>query len=155
MTQRARILVGALAMLLVAAIGCGGNKEAEKVAEVPSASEGDHGAGQTAVTPASDRDSIWLQIQSEQAKLNAAITSGQLSDVHHLAFGIRDLVIADAKLAGAAGHGGAKLDMAVSGVRECADQLDKFGDSGDLSGVQREYSRLESLLGDARKASGR
>jgi hypothetical protein len=107
----------------------------------------EHAMSPDMVMPAGTIPEIWTQIAGEQAKMTAAIQNGQLKDVHHLAFGIRDLVVAlaeKAKLASPAGA--ARLDGLVELVKASAARLDELGDAGNLTGTQAEYGKLEALL---------
>ena len=107
----------------------------------------EHGESGEKITPASTVDGIWGQITQEQNKLSAAIENGQLKDVHHVAFAIRDLVVALADKAGAASPALApKLKGMVDQVKASADKLDELGDAGNLSGTQAEFDRLKNVL---------
>lgn len=164
-TLRSSLVVGVLAAFVLA--GCSSNKttteESGKSSEVVPGSAvpaggGDHaetGESGAAVTPANSVEGIWAQIQSERAKLASTIQNGQLKDVHHLAFGIRDLVVALAEKANAASPAGAThLNGMVNQVKESANKLDELGDAGNLSGTQAEFAKLETLLGAIQSASG-
>jgi hypothetical protein len=119
-----------------------------------SAEAAEHGGGE-AVVPAGTAAGIWTQIAQEQTKLQTVMESGQLSDVHHLAFGIRDLVVA---LAGKAGTlpptKAASLQSLVERVKTRAANLDEFGDSGNLGGVKREYAALQQDLASLKQLVG-
>jgi len=107
----------------------------------------EHDEGGATITPAGSVSEIWTQIAEEQAKLSASIENGQLKDVHHLAFGIRDLVTALADKAGAVNPAVApKLKGIVDQVATSAGKLDELGDAGDLSGTQAEYATFANLL---------
>ena len=109
--------------------------------------EGEHGESAEAVTPAGTAAEIWAQIEGEQGKLSAAIENGQLKDVHHLAFGIRDLVVALAdKVSAATPAGAPRLQALVEQVRASAGKLDELGDAGNLTGTQAEYAKLNTML---------
>ena len=148
--------------LFVAAIGVfvvAGCSSKQSTSETPAASSqaapqtaapsgtAEHGESAVAVTPAGTVGEIWTQIADEQSKLTAAIQNGQLSDVHHLAFGIRDYVVALADKAKAASpSAGAQLDPLVEQVKASATKLDALGDAGNLSGTQAEFAKLNSIL---------
>jgi hypothetical protein len=107
------------------------------------------------VMPAGTIAEIWTQVADEQGKLSAAIQNGQLKDVHHLAFGIRDLVIALADKANAASpSSAARLNGIVEQVKASASKLDELGDAGNLSGTQAEYAKLETILGTIKGLTG-
>lgn len=118
-------------------------------------SETERGEAPETVTPAGTIPEIWTQIAGEQTKLAAAIQNGQLKDVHHLAFGIRDLVAALAGQAKAATPANAtKLDSMVEQVKASATKLDELGDAGNLSGTQAEYAKLQSVLSAIKAVAG-
>jgi hypothetical protein len=121
----------------------------------PPTAETEHGESAEAVTPAATLGGIWTQIADEQTKLSAAIQNGQLKDVHHLAFAIRDLVVAAADKANTAAPAGAgKLNRMVEQVKASATKLDELGDAGNLSGTEAEYAKLETVLGAIKTATG-
>lgn len=154
------IIRSALAVILgisaLAAVGCGGQKAQDEPAQTkseqpPAAAQepghGEQGAPAQPVTPAGTADAVWEQIAGEQKKLEAAIQTGQLAEVHHLAFTIRDLVEAlAAKTTGLANADAVALKKAVAEVRDCAAKLDEYGDSGNLGATEKEYARLGILL---------
>jgi hypothetical protein len=156
-TQRWSLLAAFIGVLVLA--GCSSKKSES---EAPAASsqaapsaEAEHGESAEAVTPAGTVGEIWTQIGDEQGKLSAAIENGQLKDVHHLAFGIRDLVVALADKANTASPAGAlKLNGMVEQVRASATKLDELGDAGNLSGTQTEYAKLETILGTIKNVAG-
>ena len=136
--------------------GCSSNKSKTEApaasyqsapqAAAPSA-ESEHGESSESLTPAGTVVEIWTQIKGEQSKLSVAIQNGQLKDVHHLAFGIRDLVVALVDKASAASPASApKLKRMAEQVKASATKLDELGDAGNLSGTQAEYAKLETVL---------
>ena len=152
--RQSQLLAAVVGVLLIA--GCSSNKSesgtpntsAQAAPQTPAPGAAVEG-GETAeaVTPAATVPEIWNQIGAEQGKLSAAIQNGQLKDVHHLAFGIRDLVVAMAgKLNAASPAGATKLNGMVEQVKASATKLDEFGDAGNLSGTQAEYAKLEAVL---------
>ena len=139
-------------------VGCGG-KQSESAAPPaasqqpttqPAAPAGEAAESEESgekIAPAGTVKEIWGQIAQEQDKLAATIQNGQLKDVHHLAFGIRDLVVALADKAGAEMQATApKLKPLVDQVRASAGKLDELGDAGDVSGTQAEFSHLSEIL---------
>ena len=128
-------------------VGCG-QKQSESSAPPATAGEAaEPEASGEKITPAESADAIWGQIAQEQNKLSAAIQNGQLKDVHHLAFGIRDLVVALANKASAASPASAgQLKGLVEQVEASASKLDELGDAGNVSGTQAEAARLNTLL---------
>ncbi|MBI3743705.1 MAG: hypothetical protein HY261_05385 [Chloroflexi bacterium] len=152
-------VIGALVM-----VGCSSNKSQS---EAPAASSqaapqvaapgGDieHGESVEAITPAATIAEIWTQIGGEQGKLSTAIRNGQLKNVHHLAFGIRDLVVALADKANAASPASAsRLNGMVEQVKASATRLDELGDAGNLTGTQTEFAKLETVLGAINSITG-
>ena len=161
--MRKWLVVLASATIAVAAVfaaGCSSNKGASETpaasSEAAPPSGGAEGAETAAtVTPAATVAEIWTQIGDEQGKLSAAIQNGQLKDVHHLAFGIRDYVVALADKAKAASPAIAtKLDGMVDQVRASATKLDELGDAGNLTGTQAEYAKLETVLNAIKAVTG-
>lgn len=156
MRKWAVVVAASTAVVVVVLAGCSSNKsqseapaaasQATPQAAAPS-SEAEHTMSPDMVMPAGTIAEIWTQIGGEQSKLSAAIQNGQLKDVHHLAFGIRDLVVALAEKAKLASPAGAtRLDGLVELVKASATQLDELGDAGNLTGTQAEYGKLEALL---------
>lgn len=128
--------------------------QATPEAAAPGA-ESEHGEAAEAVKPAGSIAGIWTQISEEQAKLSAAIEGGQLKDVHHLAFGIRDYVVALADQARQTAPATApQLAPLVEQVKASAAKLDELGDAGNLSGTQAEYAKLGTLLTSIKVIAG-
>ena len=156
-TLRWNLLAAVVGVLVLA--GCSSKKSES---EAPAASsqaapsaEAERGESAEAVTPAGTVGEIWTQIGDERGKLSAAIQNGQLKDVHHLAFGIRDLVVALVGKANAASPASsAKLNGMVEQVKASATKLDELGDAGNLSGTQAEYAKLETVLGAIKSVAG-
>ena len=149
---------------VVALAGCSSKKsesgspaassQAEPSLAAPSGTSETEKAGAT-ITPAATVAGIWTQIGDEQGKLSAAIQNGQLKDVHHLAFGIHDLVVAVVgKVNAASPAGAAHLNGMVEKVKASAGKLDELGDAGNLSGTQAEYATLVTLLDSVKTMSG-
>lgn len=142
-------------------LGCGQKKtesqapqEATRRAQPPggAAERGDSG---DTITAAGDVAGIWAQITAEQEKLSAVIQNGQLKDVHHLAFGIRDLTVALADAASVHPPEAApRLKGLVEQVKVSASDLGEMGDAGNLRGTELEFAKLNAIL-DAVKATVR
>ena len=152
----ALVMIGTLALL-----GCGQKKTESRGTEQtnppaqPSGETAERGESGETMTPAGTAAGIWDQITAERDKLSAAIQNGQLKDVHHLAFGIRDLVGALAVKANEATPAGAtRLNGMVELVNESAAKLDELGDAGNLSGTQAEFAKLEAVLSAIKSATG-
>ncbi|MEO6104100.1 MAG: hypothetical protein ABIP44_10735, partial [Pseudoxanthomonas sp.] len=85
-------------------------------------------------------DGIWTAIDAHSTELKATINSGNLSEVHHHAFAIRDLVAALPAHSPTPGpEDQAKLEGEVKSVTALADRLDQTGDADDKSGTQANY----------------
>ncbi len=154
MKIRARWAVAALAVIgTLWLLGCGqkkteshGTQQTTPPAQ-PSGEVAERGESGETITPAGTVAGIWDQISAERDKLSAAIQNGQLKDVHHLAFGVRDLVVALADKATASTPGAApKLKTLVEQVKASADKLDKMGDASNLGGTQAEFAKLNTTL---------
>jgi hypothetical protein len=161
-TLRWNLFAAIIGILML--VGCSTNKSQT---ETPAASSqaapetaapsgaAEHGESAQAVAPAGTIGGLWTQVADEQGKLSAAIQNGQLKDVHHLAFGIRDLVIALADKANTASPASAaKLAGMVEQVKASATKLDELGDAGNLSGTQTEFTKLETVLGAIKAVTG-
>ncbi|MEO5987845.1 MAG: hypothetical protein ABIU54_14925 [Candidatus Eisenbacteria bacterium] len=164
-TMRWSSLVALSGALVLA--GCSSSKtktvESEKteqsteVTPTPAAPSGTVEQGESAVviTPAATVEGIWTQIETEQGRLSTTIQNGQLKDVHPLAFGIRDLVVALADKSNAATPANAtRLNGMVDLVKASASRLDELGDAGDLSGTQAEYAKLDAVLAAIKSVVG-
>ncbi len=160
--QRSGVVVAAAMVLAAVAVaGCSSNKsqsDAPAVSSQPasgaSGGAAEHEMAADMVMPAGTIPEIWAQIAGEQTKLATVIQNGQLKDVHHLAFGIRDLVVALADKAKASSPANAgKLSGMVEQVKASATKLDELGDAGNLSGTQTEYAKLQTVLGAIKTAT--
>jgi hypothetical protein len=158
------VVAAAASVIVVAVAGCSSkDTRSEAPAATPQAvpqtaapsGEAEHAMSPEMVMPAGTIPEIWSQIAGEQTKLTTAIQNGQLKDVHHLAFGIRDLVVALAGKANAASPANAsKVNGLVEQVKASATKLDELGDAGNLSGTQTEYAKLETILGSIKTVTG-
>jgi hypothetical protein len=140
-------MLAMLAIGTLAAFGCA-QKKAEPEATPPAAQAmPDSEAAGPAETPAGSVTEIWTRITAEQAKLSAAIEQGQLKDVHPLASGIRDLVVALADKASASNPAvKSQLTETVTEVTALTVNLDQLADTGDVSATQAEYAKLDKTL---------
>lgn len=92
-------------------------------------------------------DGIWLAINQHSGELKTTIATGELKDVHHHAFAIRDLVAAlPANSPTLPAEDKAKLEGEVKFVSTLADRLDETGDAGDQAGSQANYDKLVTVL---------
>ncbi len=92
-------------------------------------------------------DAIWLAINQKSTELKTSIDSGNLKNVHHQAFVIRDLVAAlPSHSPTLAAEDQAKLENEVKFVTTLADRLDETGDANDKAGTQENYDKLVTVL---------
>lgn len=92
-------------------------------------------------------DAIWTAINQTSAELKTSIDSGNLKNVHHQAFAIRDLVAAlPSHSPTLAAEDQAKLENEVKFVTALADRLDETGDAKDKAGTQENYDKLVTVL---------
>lgn len=93
-------------------------------------------------------DAIWQEIDKHSAELKATIDSGSLSEVHHHAFAIRDLVAAlPTHSPTLPAKEQKKLQGEVKFVSTLADRLDQSGDGNDKAATQSSYDQLVKVLG--------
>ena len=93
-------------------------------------------------------DAIWQEIDKHSAELKATIDSGSLSEVHHHAFAIRDLVAAlPSHSPTLPAEDQSKLEGEVKFVSTLADRLDQSGDGNDKAATQSSYEQLVKVLG--------
>lgn len=92
-------------------------------------------------------DAIWVEINKHAGELKATIAGGDLKEVHHHAFAIRDLVAAlPSHSPKASTEDQAKLDSDIKFVSTLADRLDQSGDAGDKAGAQASFDQLTTVL---------
>lgn len=113
----------------------------------PTAESEEHGAGAPMDSiSAADPVALWHGVLTGEAALGEAIQSSQLGKVHHLAFAIRDRVIALESAHGPMAKDAAKLHHQVELIRVMAANLDEYGDKGDLDKTQTEFASLKAAL---------
>ncbi len=145
-------------------VGCGQKQSASSAPPAASQQSTAQPAGESAeeygesgenIASANTTKEIWGQVLAEKDKLSAAIQNGQLKDIHHLAFGIRDLVVALAeKTTGLSSNDATALSELVDQVKDSARKLDELGDAGNLSGTQAEFERLNKVLDSIKTLTG-
>lgn len=141
------LLVSFAGLLAVAGCSSGVRRTDSHADAQHSADHAEHAEAVESLTPAATVPGIWSQIEAEQKRLAQFIDNGQLDQVHHVAFGVRDLVIALADHAKGAMPGSAtQLNALVEQVKASATKLDAAGDSGDLGGTKAEFSKLGVTL---------
>ena len=111
----------------------------------PAAHEPGHAEEHDAVAPTGSVAELWSQIAAEQTKLEDAIRTGRLAEVHHLAFAIRDLSVAVAGRVSSPANT-AKIGETLGQIKTSASALDDYGDAGNLGGVKQEYARFQQEL---------
>lgn len=127
--------------------GCGAKQAPEKPAAKVAEEHGEHGATSAPVTPASTGTGIWGQIEDERQELVSVIESARLSEVHHLAFAIRDLANTLAEqTSGLSPSDAESLKTVLAAIAEGASKLDEYGDSGNLGATKEEFARFEASL---------
>ena len=109
------------------------------------AMEAEEADAQTAIPDSAD--AIWLAINQHSGELKTTIATGELKQVHHHAFAIRDLVAAlPAHSPTLPADDQAKLEGEVKFVTTLADRLDETGDAADRAGAQANYDKLVTVL---------
>lgn len=155
-------LVPAGALLIAAVLaGCGQQQSASSTATGSSAPDTSVSAKANPGSPAGtehgedapvasisarDPGALWSEVRSEETELGKIIQGAQLGKVHHLAFAIRDRVIALAREHGPMARDPKALAHDVGLIRSMAGNLDEFGDKGDLDKTQSEFARLQATL---------
>jgi hypothetical protein len=158
---RASVLGSALVAIGLLS-GCKGSQAPESTATAPTPAPQAAPAAATPVpapeataaeptaTPTSipgSADAIWQAIDQHNAELKATIATGDLAQVHHHAFAIRDLVAAlPAHSPTLPADAQAKLKSEIQFVSTLADRLDESGDAGDRAGSQASYDQLVAVL---------
>ncbi len=153
---RSRLFTVALGAFLM--MGCSSSKTTTTTSTErteTSSEPAPQAEAEVALVPANTVSGIWAQVEGEQGKLATAIKTGQLSDVHVMAFGIRDLVAKMADMANAESPAGAtKLNGMLDEIKASAAKLDEFGDSGNLGATQAEFAKFEATLSAMKTAMG-
>lgn len=115
-----------------------------------SAADHDHGsgghhaaAGENMKVPETV-DGIFAQIHEHYEMLEAAVEGKKLSDVHHLAFAIRDL--SNALVAKAPADKKKQVEGAMKNIAKLADDLDASGDAGDQAKTEANLKKLDGVL---------
>jgi hypothetical protein len=104
-------------------------------------------AAETATAIPDTEGDLWKAIDAKRSELAAVATNGDLSQAHHLAYAIRDLVAAlPAKSSSLSADDQAKLRNNVKFVATLAERLDASGDAGDRAATQANYEKLAALL---------
>lgn len=122
--------------------------ESVPVATAPAMTPAPGSEPTAATTPIPDSaDGIWLAIDQHNAELKTTIANGDLKQVHHHAFAIRDLVAAlPAHSPTLPAADQATLQNEIKFVTTLADRLDETGDAEDRAGAQSNYDQMATLL---------
>ena len=89
----------------------------------------------------------WQGVLADRKALGDAITSGNLSEAHDLAFSIRDAVVTLPYKSGAlAPAKKAALQKQVAIVAGVAETIDKYGDAGNPAKTKAEYAKFTKAL---------
>ena len=92
-------------------------------------------------------ENIWKAIDQKTAELAKTIHGDSLSDVHHLAYAVRDLVAAlPARSIALPTDRQAKVKSSTKYVATLADRLDASGDANDKVSAQANYEKLLKVL---------
>lgn len=94
---------------------------------------------------------IWKAIDSQTTDLKKTISENKLSEVHHYAYAIRDLVAA--LLTHADALPADKLDEVKKQnkfVVTIVDRLDETGDKADKPATESNFVKLQKVIGDIR-----
>ena len=93
------------------------------------------------------QNGILQEIKVKETALAKTIADKKLSDVHHLAFAIRDLVNAlPGKSTGLDPDKQGQLKANAKFVTALAERLDKSGDAGDQVATQANFTKLQDIL---------
>lgn len=92
-------------------------------------------------------DAIWHEVQEHQQELETVIKNKQLSNVHEIAFHIRDLVNAMADKPGNLPAANlSKVKMNAKYLATLANRLDEAGDANDQARTEETYKKFSDLL---------
>ncbi len=108
---------------------------------------GDHGTTKPAVKAPDTLPGIWKAISEKKALLDKTIADKKLSQVHEVAFAIRDLAkLLPDKSKSLSAENQTKLKAWIDGIADSAGKLDEFGDAGNQTNTETEAKRLDILL---------
>jgi len=106
--------------------------------------------GATVAIPSTIAD-IWAAIDKETDEITNAIQAGELKELHHHAYAIRDLVAAlPDRSASLPADDVVKIKANVKFVATLADRLDAAGDSNDKVASESNFKKLKDILGTIR-----
>lgn len=98
-------------------------------------------------SPFAAASAVWAKVETSAAELDKTVKAGKLSEVHEIAFAIRDDVVTlPAKSAALSADKKKKLLAYSKTVSEVAELLDKYGDSNNAKGVKAQQERMKTTL---------
>jgi CRISPR/Cas system CSM-associated protein Csm2 small subunit len=101
----------------------------------------------TPVTIPNDAAGIWQAVDTETNEMSKLIQAGTVSDLHHHAFAVRDLVAAlPAHSASLPADKLEKVQSASKFVAILAQRLDAAGDSNDKDAASSNFEKLNVIL---------
>ncbi len=123
-----------LSLVLTCALGAS--------AQVATAAE----TSEKTVIPAT-AEGLWQAIDAKSAELKKTIDKGDLEEVHHQAFAIRDLVAAlPDKSSSLSPESQAKVKSGIKFVATLAERLDASGDAKDAAATKQNFEKLTTVL---------
>lgn len=150
--------IGSTLVLISALTACKGKSDTDDTVATATPAAETAPAAAPAAMPAAEpeaapiaipatADAIWQEIDKHSAELKATIDSGSLTEVHHHAFAIRDLVAAlPTHSPTLPAEEQTKLQGEVKFVSTLADRLDESGDGNDKAATQSSYDQLVKVL---------
>ena len=133
-----------LAMGLCAAIGLMGASATTISAAEHGPGSGEHAATGEKMKIPETVDGIFAAIHEHYETLEAAVEGKKLSDVHKLAFAIRDL--ANALVPKAPPDKKKQVEDAAKNIAKLADDLDASGDAGDQAKTEANLKKFDGVL---------
>jgi hypothetical protein len=101
----------------------------------------------TPVTIPNDTAGIWQAVDAETTEMSKLIQAGTVSDLHHHAYAVRDLVAAlPTHSASLAADKLAKVESGSKFVAILAQRLDAAGDSNDKDAAASNFEKLNVIL---------
>ena len=143
--RKKRVMVGVVALLM--GFGWGGMRGyAEEAKDGGTHHAGGHDEAAEATMPQTPKG-IWHEVMEGQASLEETIAAGTLTEVHKVAFQIRDHVKMLPKVSGElSADKQQRLQESINRVAEIAGLLDQYGDAGDAVNAKAQADRLAKLL---------
>jgi len=89
---------------------------------------------------------IWESVDDQLAALDALLTGGELEEVHHHAFAVRDLVRTLPQHSQNHQESIEQVKATVGYVDTLATRMDETGDANDLAGTKANLEKLRRIL---------